>query len=267
MRIVVLLALSAFTTSLSAFPATDPWDGTWKLDFEHSQITGDTFSYSKTADGMWHIKSGGAINITFATDGKPYRSFSDHDTVTAYIDGERAWTFKRQHDGEQWEVLHEEISSDGKTLTDRDTTDGRDGTKSEVVTIYERVEGDPKLGFVGKWESVKMTGNHSNSGVFVNTYVMSSTGLDTMRWVLPNEGLTIEGKVDGSPLHPKGSEEVFVQITRISEKEFHVDVNRDGKVERTNRMTLSPDARTSSLISWDPDKPEETKTGIYLKQP
>src|ERR1700719_3316258 len=65
---VALLAVPA----LSAAAANDPWTGTWKLDPAKSHFTGDTFTYSKLANGLMHYSNGSTQGFDFGIDGKEY---------------------------------------------------------------------------------------------------------------------------------------------------------------------------------------------------
>ena len=73
MKALMLLSSLAALASGSARAADSPWVGTWRLDAARSHFTGDTFSYSKAANGMLRYSDGSAAGYEFAIDGKPYK--------------------------------------------------------------------------------------------------------------------------------------------------------------------------------------------------
>lgn len=158
-----LLIVAACCYAQLALAAESPWDGSWKFNADKSELTGETFSYNRLGDGKWAVRNGGPIDITFATDGKPYRSFSDEETVSATVNGPSEWTFRRQYKGQTWDVTHETLSRDGKTITSVETVSNPDGTSSHVTTILKRV--GPGTGFEGKWQSAQVIGRYQSGWV------------------------------------------------------------------------------------------------------
>jgi hypothetical protein len=56
-KLLLVCALTIFAV-LPALAADSPWIGNWKLDPAKSHFIGDTFTYSKAANGMMHFSDG-----------------------------------------------------------------------------------------------------------------------------------------------------------------------------------------------------------------
>ena len=188
----LLLACALFATSfLSALAADNPWIGTWKLDLAKSQFTGETFSYSKSANGLMHYSDGSTISFDFGIDGKEYKSAFNR-TTTWSAAGDNAWDSVTKADGNVLANFHRVLSADGKTLTITATGTRPDGTAFNDVTVYKRVTGTK--GLVGKWRSTKV--EISAPG----TVVMSIPSSGVWRLEFPGYKNTVEGKADGTDL-------------------------------------------------------------------
>lgn len=249
------LFLLACVSLSSPLDAQSRWDGTWKLNPDRSQLTGETFSYVSLGGGKWKVQNGGPIAVTFATDGKPYRSFSDDETVSATQEGPKDWTLRRQYKGQTWDVTHETFSADGNTLTSSEVATNPDGTTTHVTTIQKRVGSG--TGFEGKWQSTQIMGRYQSGWVFANRFQFTSTGPGTMRWSMPDDQMTLDVTLDGRPVQlggPTDRGKVFFRVTRVSDQEFYVAVWRDGKEERDYRMKLAKEGKTFTDSSWAPGK-------------
>ena len=271
-RTFVQLVLACVSAAAPLMDATTrdgtPWDGSWKLDPARSQLTGETFSYIHNPNGTWTVSNGGPVYITFSTNGKAYRSFSDDETVTVTSPGPNRWTFSRQYQGTTWDVSEDALSQDGNTITSRETVTNPDHTTTHVTTIFKRVGDAGGSGFAGKWMSVQIIGRYQSGWVFANRFVFRTTGPNTITFSMPDDSMTVEAKLDGSPVQLGGPEDkanVFFRITRKDPRKFEMAVWRDGKEERDYRMELGADGKTFTSTSWAPGK-TETRTALYVKE-
>jgi len=151
-----LLLVSAFLVlpALSAFAADSPWVGTWKLDLAKSKFTGDTFTYSKSENGLFHYSDGSSTSFDFGVDGKEYKTaFGQTGTWTAA--GANAWDSVTKLNGSVLNNEHSQLSPDGKTLTITDSGTKPDGSTFKDEAVYTRVTGT--AGFIGKWRSTKVS--------------------------------------------------------------------------------------------------------------
>ena len=263
-----LLVIALVCVSLRAhLTARTGWDGAWKLDPDRSQLSGETFTYSKGPNGMWHVRNGGPIDIQFAADGKPYRSFSDDETLTVAQRSATLWILSRQYKGVTWDVTEESVSAHGDTMTDHETVTNPDRSTSHVTTVFKRV--GPGSGFEGRWMSIQIIGRYQSGWVFASRFEFVTIGSDTMRWAMPDDQMIIEAKLDGSPVRlggPTDKDNIFFRVRRITDRELYLAVWRDGKEERDYRMKLASDGRTFTSSSWAPGKSQETRVALYVRQ-
>src|SRR5271170_5840362 len=162
MKKLLLVCALAFVAVLPAIAADNPWVGTWKLDIAKSTFTGDTFTYSKTANGMMHYSDGSTINFDFGIDGKEYKTVFDRTTTWTPV-GDNAWDTVGKANGTILAKSHRQLSPDGKTLTITTTRTRPDGSPNNEEDVYTRVTGT--TGLVGKWRSTKV--NISAADVYI----------------------------------------------------------------------------------------------------
>lgn len=262
----LLIILSVALSASAVQAASSPWDGTWKIDTSLGNLVGDTFTYTELGGGRWRVSSGGAVAFEFVPDGKPYRTTDANNSVRVTRDGNKVLIFHRLNNGIEWDTMREELSSDGNTLSDTDNEVLEGGGKNVVTTTYVRV-GEGK-GFAGKWKSVKLSGPHIN-WIFPWFYLMTTTGPDTVRWQLPSDHITVEGKTDGSPIRltPAGASPIVaVSIKKDSTRQFSTEITVDGRPVKQGLYRLSRDGKSFSQASWDPAKPNEVRTAVFVKQ-
>jgi hypothetical protein len=256
--LVAVLACAAF--SCTAFAST-PWDGTWKLDLSKSHLTGPSFTYSKTATGMWHVSDGAAVSYDFATDGKPYKTLTADDTIIATANGDHALTLVNRFKGKVTSTIQETLSPDGKTLTDRSTGTRPDGSTFNDTTIYTRVAGTS--GFFGKWKSTKVSLSIPDS------WIIASADNGVISWTIPSYKETVRGKADGTPLPITGptiSPGMTVSIKQVSPHRMDYSVKINGKTLGAGYQTLAADGKSFTDTSWTPGQESEKTIGVFIKQ-
>jgi hypothetical protein len=235
-KLLLVCTLTVFAV-LPAVAADNPFTGTWKLDLSKSHFTGDTFTYTKTANGMMHYSDGSTFNFDFGIDGKPYPTMNGR-TTTWTADGDHAWTSVTNYNGTVLATNHRELSADGKTLTIISTGTRPDGTAFKDESVYTRVTGTS--GLVGKWRDTKYNQNEAD------TIIISFPAPDTIQWDTPAYKETFSGKMDGSdlpvtgPNDPKG---LTVSIKMVEHKLTYT-VKNNGKPINYGTDTVSADGKT-----------------------
>jgi hypothetical protein len=257
----LLLACACFALfTLSSFAAENPWVGTWKLDAAKSQFTGDTFTYSKAANGTMHYSDGSTINFDFGIDGKEYKTAFDRSTIWT-ADGDSAWNSVTKAKGEVLAKVHRQLSPDGKTLTVKITRTRPDGSADSEEDVYTRVTGTN--GLVGKWRSTKVNISAAQ------TYVLSSPQQDVIRMEYPEYKSVVEGKADGiqravsGPDVPAG---ITMSFKMDSPTKMSYENQAGGKPMGYGTQTLSDDGKVLTDVSWSPGKESEKSVGVYAKQ-
>jgi len=257
--LLFVCALLALPT-LSAVAADNPWVGTWKLDTSKSQFTGDTFTYSKAANGLMHFSDGSTANFDFGIDGKEYKTRYDR-TTTWTAAGDNNWNTVTMSKGTVLSKSHREISADGKTLTIVTTGTQPDGTPFHDEAVYTRLTGT--TGLVGKWRSTKVTIS------VPDTYVVSNPSPGVLHWDIPGYKESVEGKADGAdlpisgPTVPPG---LTIAFKQVSPTKLSYAVKIKGKPEAYGTQSIAADGKSFTDISWSPGKESEKSTGFYVKQ-
>jgi len=258
-KLLLVCALTVFG-ALPALAADSPWIGTWKLDPAKSHFTGDTFTYSKAADGMMQYSNGSTVKFEFAIDGKEYKSVYDR-TVTWTAAGDNAWDTVIKANGKVLSKSHRQISPDGKTMTITSTGTRPDGTSFTNDLVFTRVTGTK--GLVGEWRTTKVTISAPDS------VVISSLSPGTMHWDYPAYKDSFEGKFDGTdlpftgPTVPSGT---TISCKVLSPQKISYENKVDGKITGYGILTLAADGKSFTDVSWDPGKESEKGTGFYEKQ-
>jgi hypothetical protein len=240
--------------------AASPWDGTWKLDRAKSHLTGDSFTYSKTANGMWHA-SFGDLGYDFLPDGKPYPVLDADHTVTTTMNGDHALTMVSAFKGKTTSTTKETLSADGTTLTDDSSGTRADGTSYTSSSTSKR--SGPGTGFLGKWVSTKT--NSSTQELFV----ISTAADGSVTMTYPGSKESLVTKLDGTPASPTGPQMVqgvMVTYKKTSPTRLDYSVDFKGKKIAEGYDVLSADGKTYTETSWAAGKMDEKTISVYIKQ-
>lgn len=255
----LLLSLALLSASV-AYAAENPWVGTWKLDTSKSHFTGDTFTYSKAANGMMHYTDGSTVSYDFGIDGKEYKTPYDR-TTTWTAAGPNAWDSVSKMNGKVLANVHRELSADGKTLTITSKGTKPDGSTFNDVTVYTRVTGTK--GLEGKWRSTKVDISAPDN------YVIAETSPGVYKWTIPSYKAAFEGKADGTdrtltgPTIPTG---LTLSWKQVSPMEMKYVEKLNGKPDAIGVQTMAADKKTFTEVSWTPGKESEKSTAVYVKQ-
>jgi hypothetical protein len=252
-----LLALPAGTVSA----ADSPWNGTWKLDAERSHLTGQTFTYSKGPGDLLHYDDGSTASFDFGLDGKEYKTWANRTTIWTPT-GNNAWDRASRVDGKVLAQTQVVLSEDGKTLTMRSTGTRPDGKAFHEEDVFSRVAGTD--GLIGSWRSTKVNGPSGPQ-----TFVISSPAPGVLHYDIPDMKATAEGRTDGSdnsltgPSVPPGATISFRALTPTRIK-YVMKLN--GKADSIGEQTIAADGRSFSDVNWNPGRPSEKTTAVYVKQ-
>lgn len=243
-----------------AVAAENPWVGTWKLDTSKSHFTGDTFTYSKGANGMMHYTDGSTVSYDFGIDGKEYKTPYDR-TTTWTAAGTNAWDSVSKMNGKVLANSHRELSADGKTLTITSSGTKPDGSAFKDLTVYTRVTGTK--GLEGKWRSTKVEISAPDS------YVIAETSPGMYKWTIPGYKASFEGKADGTdhtlsgPTIPSG---LTLSWKQVSPMKMMYTEKLNGKPDAIGVQTMAADKKSFTEVSWTPGKESEKSTAVYVKQ-
>jgi len=253
----VLAGLVGLTVSTAAMAFDSPFAGTWTMDVAKSKVTGDTFTYTKTATG-YAYSNGGPVNFEFALDGKDYptvpsQSIACTETTPTSI----ACVHKAS--GKITSSASRTLSTDGSRLNVDYTAYRPDGTTTHQEDVYVRLAGGP--GFAGTWkdESAKFT---------PSARIIATPTATTFEISEPTSKLTIAGSTDGTPSPatgptiPPGATE---SVLATSPTTWTYSIELKGKVYAKGMMSVSPDGKTLTDTSWVPGKESEKEVDVYTK--
>lgn len=256
-RNLLLSFAAGFLAVTSTCHAANPWDGTWKLNYAKSKLTGSTFTMEKS--GSMYTMHDGAITYKFACDGKDYPIASDY-MIACQENGPRATTMNKQK-GKVLSTTEHEISADGKTMTDVTTGNRPDGTPFKTTNVYTRVSGSGVTP-VGTWRNTKVNATApSVMALKVNGDVLHSED--------PGYKSIVDAKLDGTPAPLNGpTVPAGLMIANKYEAPNKVVTTAllNGKELGKDIMTISADGKTITDVSWSPGKENEKQTYVYEKQ-
>lgn len=235
------------------FAASSPWDGTWKLNKDKSQLTGSTITLRKEGN-TYQFENGGK----FACDGKEYEQ-PDHRIVTCEESADTLKTVTKA-DGKKLWITERHLAAGGNTMNVTREVMKTDGGKNTETIAFTRV--GKGSGFAGTW---KMTAVDVSAPPVI---VMKVDG-DSMHFEVPDFGLSWDGKLDGTPAPYKGggTNSAVMMGTKAEGPAKMVSVETtNGKPTDHTEITLSADGKTMTHVDWSPDKPDEKQTFVFEKQ-
>jgi len=253
----VLAGLMGLGVSTVAMAFDSPFAGTWTMDLTKSQVTGDTFTYTKTATGYVY-SNGGPVSYALALDGKDYLVIpSQSIACTETNPASMACIFKAS--GKIIASESRTLSTDGSHLTMDYSNYRPDGTTNHGEDVYVRISGGP--GFSGKWkdESAKFT---------PDTMVITTPSATTFEIAYPGNKTKVVGATDGTPSPatgptvPPGATGSFLATGPTT---WTFSTMLQGKVYAKGVMSVSPDGKTLTETSWVPGKESEKEVDVYAK--
>jgi hypothetical protein len=253
----VLAGLLGLGASTAAMAFDSPFAGTWTMDMAKSKVTGDTFTYTKTATG-YAFSNGGPVSYTFALDGQDYptipsRSVACTDTAPTSI----VCIFKAS--GKIIGSSSDTLSADGTRVTTDYTAYRPDGTTTHEEDVSVRVSGGP--GFAGVWkdESAKFT---------PSAWVISTPTATTFQMSRPRAKSSVAGATDGTPspmMGPNIPPGATNSVLATSPTTWSYTIMLQGKVYTKGVMSVSDDGKTLTDSYWVPGKESEKKVEVYTK--
>ncbi|MGA8163051.1 MAG: hypothetical protein WCB76_19750 [Acidobacteriaceae bacterium] len=253
-------ALVAASFAVPAMAADNPWYGTWKMDVAKSHLTGQTFTYTKQADGLDQF-SDGVMTYTFTANGIDY-PVTGGGTESWVFTGANAWKVTDKQNGTVLSTTDVKLSPNCKTMTQVTTGTRPDGSTIHDEESYTKEKSDGCL--EGTWKSVKLSSNEPN------TFIISAgSAPDTWKWDIPDQKETVEGKADGSDLSitgPTVPSGYTVSFKMDGPRKIDVAVKLDGKTVSQGNDVLAANGKSFTTTSWTPGKENEKTTAVYVMQ-
>jgi hypothetical protein len=241
-----LLALSG-----ACLAQSNPWNGSWKLDYSSLKYDGGTFSVATDADG-YTVTRGGQAQPKVVCDGTAKDSTNGIKlTCTKSADG---YGIAASKDDKPIRKSTISVSGDGKTRTVKSEIFPAEGDPYTVTTISERVSGGP--GVAGEWHEVK-TSSTTDTGVL--SIAVNGDAVDFKETDLAKP---VTCKLDGTETKlPSGGTMSVKLVDAHTLKVTYKD--SEGKVRRENTFALSQDGKTITETDVTP-APGPTTMSVAL---
>lgn len=253
---LVLAVVAAF--SAPCFAATPNWNGTWKRDQARSHMAGGTVTITKTGPESYRLTNG-SLTEDITCDGKAHPALAGRDGTCKKLKGGGYEMTTILH-GKVLGRSHVTFSSNQKEQYTTSTNYLPNGKTTTSHSTQIRLSGTK--GLAGKWRQTKYS--TSSPGIMV----ISVSG-DTIHFHNPAQKGTLTAKLDGTPASPMGPNaprDLTVGVKKISPTKLHETVRLNGKIVGEDTMTLSPNGKTITDISWNPAQPNQKETEVYTKQ-
>ncbi len=220
--------------------AQSPFDGTWVLNQQKSDFTGETMTIEDAGDGSIKFVSPD-FTYSVKTDGTKTET-PGGATIAIQKQGEDSFHQTLWRKGNELSQSDWKLSDGGKTLTIHEFGTRPDGEKFDNTTTYTRASAGAGLGGEWKTTAVKM-GNPQ-------TFTIKIGADDQMTWDIPAMKATWKGKTDGTEapaVGPTVPETLTLAVTRSGPRTISMVEKLKGKTLYTATYTVSEDGKTMTV--------------------
>lgn len=225
---MVVVAAGAATAQAPSFA------GTWKLNMSKSQLTGQTVTFDKKANGLIHFDTQG-FAYDFDLTGKEHPTPDGGTTAWREVNP-TTWEASNRANGKVIATYRQVLNGDSMALVVQ--MPKPDGSSTEMTSNWTRVSGGP--GFFGKWKSTEVKGA-------APTMELSVQGTNGITVRFPEVQMACTGSFDGKD-HPVTVNGSAVKQTLAFERSgplsFKMTTKIDGKPFYVDVMMLSADGKT-----------------------
>ena len=236
----LLALLGVFVTIGTAWAASDPFLGKWKVNPSKSRLT-DEMKVEAVGGNRYAITFGPGAVDTVVADGTDQPALQG-TTLSVTAEGPNNWKVVRKKEGKKVVSAIWTLSADGKTLDDAFTGYRPDGSPLNVHYTYQRAAGSS--GFAGTWDSVSAELD-SNIELQIQPYEgdglsLSSSGQRTAK------NIKFDGKdcPDTGPDVPLGSTSSGRLVNR---RRLEITHKVQGQITDTRQIEVSMDLKTLTM--------------------
>jgi hypothetical protein len=251
----LLFAVLAWFTCIAAVAtaaAQSPFAGTWKINQEKSQMTGDILTFRPAAAEAIEVTEGG-ITYSFRTDGKTYGMPSGDVAIWRQIDANGWTTEYRKIDGKLLSIDTWKLSGDGKQLSLTSSGAKANGDLYTNTTEYVRTAGSS--GLIGSWKSTEVKLSAPDD------LVIEDSGLDKLVLKIAAQKASCVATLDGKEVAVEGPDipaGLRVALTRTGPYAFKMVEKLSGNVVWTAQYTVGEDRKTMTEVGNAPGDPAQT---------
>lgn len=236
--------------------AADPsYVGKWKVNTTKSQLTGDTVTISKTADGMMTF-DGQGFKYSFKTDGKEYPT-PDGATASWTQASPDTYDVTIKGGGKPIATYHAVVKGEALNLAGK--LSKADGTTSDFSAAYKRKSGGP--GLAGTWISTEVKAS-------ISTLEVSAAAPDGVS-ITDDSGATFSGQFNGKETPALGrlkGSKITTIFKKAKANSFEVTNKVDGKAMSTEIYSVSADGKTLSIDGTPTNAPTEKYKVVFDRQ-
>jgi hypothetical protein len=246
-RLAVVYLFTGAVCAATAWAATDPLAGTWKLNPAKSKLT-DQMKVTEAGPNTYTLNFSGDNTETVVADGTDQPGLFG-STASITVLSPHRWKMMRKMDGKVTISAIWELSDDGNTLTDHFTGYRADGSTSNLLYKYARIEGGS--GFAGTWES---TQEEVNSSFEMQIKPYADGGLSV---IYPAQKMSKNIKFDGKDYPAEGPNLPSGYGTsgkRLNDQSVELTDKINGKVLDTQQVEASPDGKTLTITTQIPGR-------------
>jgi hypothetical protein len=250
------LFLSLFAAGTAA--AQNPFVGTWKLDQEKSQLTGDTMKFNPAAGEAIELAAAG-MTYSFRTDGNPYALPSGDVAIWRQASPDSWTTEYRKTDGKLMSSDNWKLSSDQKNLTVTSSGVKANGDLYTDTEEYARTAGTS--GLLGAWKSTSVKLSSPNE------LTIQEAGLDGLILKIAAIKATAVTNFDGKEVAVEGPDipaGLRLSLTRTGPYKFRLVQKLNGSLTDSSEYTVSADGQTMTSVGGAPGDP--ASTSVWEKQ-
>ena len=245
-RTLSILSIACIAVS-SAYAATDPFVGDWKLNPARSKLS-DQMKVNCVESNKC-IFNLGPVPETIILDGTDQPG-EFGTTLAVAVEALDRWKVSRKKDGRLLITATWSLSSDGNTLTDDFTSIRSDGTTNNIKYTYKR--STPGSGFTATWIG---TPQAMTSSAVLQIHPYEDDGLTFS----DSRGQDTNNiKFDGKDYPHTGPNALsgYVSSAHRTADSIELTDKIGGTLLRTRRLELSPDQKTLNITVLVPGRAE-----------
>jgi hypothetical protein len=261
---ITKLILSGFVPlllSAAVLPCTaesNAWDGTWKLNKAKSQLNGVTLTITILSKGEFQIVTK-SYNYKLICDGKYRPAFGGRNLACVKATAFTMDTAEKEN-GRMLNMMHRELSSDGKNLTQTVVAIDEHGSKKTTRRVF--VRSSKSTGLAGAWKDADALDRQPQ------VMVTALTG-STLHLSFPVEKEYTDIKLDGTDAPTHGAfngARVTLSVKPESSQRLLTIQKLDGKTVNEGALVLSSDGQRITEETWSPASPATKSRLVYEKQ-
>jgi len=238
-RTFQLLLVGCLVTG-TLWAANDPFVGKWKVNPAKSKLNDEMKVEAAGANRYTFTFAPGAVD-TVVADGSDQPALQG-TTLSVTAKGPDNWVVIRKMKGRTLLTGYWTLSADGKTLSDDYTEFAPDGSKTNILYMYERTAGSS--GFTGTWDS---DSEKVKPGIELQIEPYEGDGLSfDSRGADMVEKIKFNGN-DYPAVDPDASPGSASSGRRVNERSVDITEKLKGEIAGTRRIELSRDLKTLTM--------------------